>query len=799
MKIILLALRSLTRTRLYSIINVLGLSLCLICVVIISRYLYGELTVDHFNRNLNRIYITSIERSNLPNMLNFSGISNPNNEKTFRDMSEHPGVERHTQFIYFDDMEVKSGEKVFNTHTLVVDTNFLHILDYPVIMGQANITRPEEAFITEEFARKLFGKENPVGKSLLYNSLEKNVTIVGVIGKPAKKSSISFDILISSELSSSWSRMSQSLLLLYPDVDYKSINADYAGFIQMKAWGCDIKYQLHPYKDLYFEQEIKDYVPFLHGKRSNVLVLSMVGVLILLIGVINFINIYTVVVMRRGREFGMKKVFGAEGFWMFFQLFIENFALILFALVVALGIAEVLNPFVKNVLGFDQLPYRSFDMVLSLVILFGLPLVTTIFPFLRYNYSAPVSSLKNVTVGGGAHLSRRIFLMIQYVVTYAMIILSLFFVCQLHFMLRTDLGYRVQDVIKVPFLRHMSTHDYKGEKAWEEEKRILDETRQKLDASPLILSWVTDESPNMNNNRSYDFRLEGGELKPMTLVSADETWLKLFEIELLEGRLFDNNVDDFYSYNLIVSESALKQFGITDWQTQGLQPYQRIWRSMGRDEEMKTNPTYKIVGVIKDFYTSHLSEAQHPIAIYFSAGNMYNPVVASFVPERRKEVIAFMQQLHNETVGGEFTYTFLEDEVAAVYKEDKKVALIYSLFTVIAIVISSLGLFSMSLFDVQQQRKAIAIRKVNGATTREVARMLLKKYMILLGIAFLVALPISWLAIHKYLEGFAHKAPVSWWIFAVALVITCGVSLLTLVWQVRKAAETNPAEAIKTE
>ncbi|MDL2255833.1 ABC transporter permease [Parabacteroides sp. OttesenSCG-928-K15] len=798
MKIILLALRSLTRTRLYSVINILGLSLCLICVVVISRYVYGELTVDRFNQNLERVYITHQEDSNNPGKSRFCGIQNLNNEKNFKDMSEHPGVERHTLFYTFDDMEVKSGDKALNSRTVVADTNFLPILDYPVIMGQATMNRPEDALITEEYAHKMFGKENPIGKSMEYTSLGKSVTIVGVIGKTAKKSAIRFDMLVSSAISSHWSKMGQSLLLLYPGVDYKDINAQY-DFMFMESWKYSIKLQLYPYKDLYFEQSILDYVPFEHGKRTNVVTLSLVGFLILLIGVVNFINIYTVVVMRRGREFGMKKVFGAEGFWVFFQLFIENFAMILFALLIAMGVAEILNPFVKNVLGFDQLPYRSFDLILSIVILIGLPLVTTIFPFLRYNYSAPVSSLKDVTAGGGTHLSRRIFLMIQYVATYGMIILSLFFVCQLYFMLQADPGYRVQDVIKVPFLREMTSYASRGEDVRKEERRLYDEIRQKLDGSPLILNWANADSPNMRKNRSYDFRLEGGEFKPMALLDANENWLKLFEVELLEGRLFNDEEDNFYGYNLIVGESALKQFGITDWQTQGLQPYRRIWWSSNHAEEMKTNPAYKIIGVIKDMSTSHLSEAQHPVAIYYSEGGPYDPVVASFAPGRRKEVIAFMQQLHAETVGGEFTYSFLEDEVAAVYKEDKKIALIYSLFTLIAIIISSLGLFSMSLFDVQQQRKSIAIRKVNGATTREIIRMLLKRYIVLLAVSFVVALPVSWLIIQNYLKDFAYKAPVSWWIFAVALLITCGVSLLTLIWQVRKAAETNPAVAIKTE
>ena len=174
-------------------------------------------------------------------------------------------------------------------------------------------------------------------------------------------------------------------------------------------------------------------------------------------------------------------------------------------------------------------------------------------------------------------------------------------------------------------------------------------------------------------------------------------------------------------------------------------------------------------------------------------------MTAHIVPGKRQEAILFLQKLHEETVGGEFFYSFAEDEIKAIYKEDKKVTSIYTTFALIAILISSLGLFGLSLFDVQQRYREIAIRKVNGATTAIIMQMLLRKYYKLLAIAFLIATPVSWLAIHKYLENFAHKASISWWLFAVAIVITGSISLLTLIWQTRRAARMNPAIAIKNE
>ena len=196
---------------------------------------------------------------------------------------------------------------------------------------------------------------------------------------------------------------------------------------------------------------------------------------------------------------------------------------------------------------------------------------------------------------------------------------------------------------------------------------------------------------------------------------------------------------------------------------------------------MKTNPPCRIVGVVRDFQVTHLSQPLEPVAFYFSKAGIYNPVVASFAPDRRQEVIELMKNLHDELIGGEFTYSFIEDKIAAMYNEDKKVAMIGAVFTGVAIVISMLGLVGVSLFDIRRRRKEIAIRKINGAQIIDIVRLLLKKYFALLALAFAASIPVALFAIHKYLENFANKASIAWWLFAVALVVTlAGFSLPAL-------------------
>jgi hypothetical protein len=308
--------------------------------------------------------------------------------------------------------------------------------------------------------------------------------------------------------------------------------------------------------------------------------------------------------------------------------------------------------------------------------------------------------------------------------------------------------------------------------AYEKSKARAGELKQKMDASPLFEHWSFVNFPVNSKliSTKHKFAVAGKEME-CSLLGADETWFKLFEIELLNGRVWDNNVDNYFSYNAVVTENTLKQFGIADYRETLMQPYRRVWWASNRGDEMKTNPPYRIVGVVKDFYIEHLSQQSEPAVFYFTDVSLSAPVMASFAPERRQEVIEFMKNLHDELVGGEFTYSFIEDEIAAMYKDDKKVAMICTVFTGIAILISMIGLFGISLFDIRQRRKEIAIQKINGAQIIDIVRLLVKKYFVLLGLAFAASIP-------------------------AALGVTVAISLSTLLYQTYRAGNENPANAL---
>lgn len=800
MKIIQLALRSLTRFRLYSVINIIGLALSLACVITLSRYIYQETTVDHFHKHLDRLYFTTIQYQNTP-MIRFSGSTNMNNEPDYKEPLDDIAVEQSTTFIPMHKQEVYYKNRKITADLLAVDTCFLQLLDFPVITGNKKtlLLKPESAAITQEMAQKLFGKENPIGKTITL-TFGNPVTIEGIIGLPTDKSTLHFDILISKSMQRKWSKMPQSIALLYPGSDFKQANKRLGFYMYMKAWNQYQRYQFFPMNKIYFDHTIHDFDLFNKGNKTNVQILWIVTLLILTIGFINFTNIYTVLIQKRAREFGMKKVFGAKLLHLFGQIYIENLYIVTCAFFIGWVFIELTQSSLEKQWGISQSNDWRINLLLVFVLLILMPALTASYPFFKYGYSTPVRSLQSVNRKGKSIASRSILLVIQYGISISLIIISLFFIKQLTFMLNYDNGYRTDNIIKVPFLSNNYALDDTYEQAnakREKQKQLEYIIATKMNESTLFTEWTYGRSPYEYGAPNIQFEFQGK--KELVIYNCiNQKYMDLYGFQVIEGRGWNDSIDHFGTYNLLINEAAKKLFGITDFTTAKLQPENRLWWSSNMPD-MDKNPAYNIVGVLKDFQTGHLSQATLPLVFAYDIGYRYEHLTAHIVQGKHQEAIRFLQKLHEETVGGEFIYSFVEDEIEAIYQEDKKVTNIYTTFAFIAILISSLGLFGLSLFDIQQRYREIAIRKVNGATTNIIMQMLLRKYYRLLAIAFIIATPIAWLGIHKYLENFAHKASISWWLFAIALLVTGSISLLTLIWQIRRAARMNPAIAIKSE
>jgi ABC-type antimicrobial peptide transport system permease subunit len=278
--------------------------------------------------------------------------------------------------------------------------------------------------------------------------------------------------------------------------------------------------------------------------------------------------------------------------------------------------------------------------------------------------------------------------------------------------------------------------------------------------------------------------------------------MALFDLEIIEGRGW-NESDHFTNYNLIINEAAKKQMGITDIHTDMIQTKNRLWWHSSVD--CSGNPPFHIVGVIKDFRRGHLSKSVQPMIYTYSpsSGEYYNPgryFLVRYQPGKQQEVLKLLANLRNEVSGeGELQYSFLEDDIAKRYENDRRIVRIYLTFAALAIAVSCLGLFGLSLFEIRLRYREIALRKVHGAKMSDIVRLLLKRYLMLLGVSALIAFPLAIFFIQKYMESYAYRTPLSGWIFLLALLIVAFISGSVLFWQIRKAANINPATVMKSE
>ena len=817
MKTLIYAVRIIMRMKAYSIICVLGLVISLAGTTTLVRYIHQELTVDHHLKDLDHLHLLTNHVITGKNSPQLTCNRNWNREKHFVDPLNHPAVDKYTRITALPKGEIGKGKQHFAVSAIAVDTTFFQLMPCQAILGLTDQVPPTGIILSEELSQRVFGKEDPLGKELTFGG--KQVTVTGVMKVPSSKVSFAFDIIVSEKLQREWAGTGSAALFdlvrLHRPEDLETINAAQP-ILKLRSWGNnETQFQLIPLKENYFDKRLTLYQAdhmFPKGDRDGIYILIFVAILLFSIGVLNYLNLYMVIMQKRGIEFGVKKVFGASRWAFFKQLYTENFLLSAITLLFVGMIIEITDKLMVNLSGIPIHKNVTFDTAIYLGILFVFPLVTMLYPYFRHVYSRPVSSIKGIKQGGGSPLTRSLFLTVQYVITFCLIVVSIYFAKQLDAMLNADLGFNTKNIIRcmlIPAKNHDNViHDMAAwERERERDKRNAAHINHTLNSCPDIVAWsMGDELWHSTNAyirpiaKKADTENEFIEGDCPSLSASD---IALFDLEIIEGRGWDDSIDQFTNYNLIINESAKKQMGITDIHSDMIQTKDRLWWSM--DVDCSGNPPFRIVGVIKNFRSSHLSKAVHPSFYSYSpsSGEYFHPgryFLVRYQPGKQQEVLKLLANLRNEVSGeGELQYSFLEDEIAKRYENDRRIVRIYLTFAALAIAVSCLGLFGLSLFEIRLRHREIALRKVHGAKVSDIVRLLLKRYLIMLGISALIAFPIAIFFIQKYMEDFAYRTPLAGWMFVLALLIVALISGGALFWQTHKAANINPAIVMKSE
>ncbi|MEG1563947.1 MAG: FtsX-like permease family protein [Bacteroides sp.] len=792
MKLIQLSIRTLYRFKIYTAINIFGLALSLACVIVIFHYVMQENSVDSYSPAKDRIGLLVQEYKD-----------NVNKTAVIGGAFDDAGIEAMSSFMWLNKDYIAIDKEHMDVETIVADSLFIKATDLPMKYGKAEswYSHPQTTFITEDLSLKLFGTINPIGKVIQYSTGDP-LTVTGVISMEGGKRSLHFDMLVPESLQEFWDfQFPMNIALIRPEVTFNDINKRHATFLPSSTGGgaVDSRYQLLPMREVYFHPAIDIWQNMLQkGNLTHMYLLILVAVLILIVGVFNFMNLYTVVLLKRSKEFGLKKIFGSNSKQMFSQLYAENFCLTLISLFIAWFLVEISAKPLNQYLEVTQQSAFMFDAGISIVFLCLLPLITSIYPYIKYGYNTPIRSLQEIYTGEKSTMIRNSYLSIQYIVTFTLIVVSLFFVKQLYEMTHQDLGYHTESIIKANFERYerkQATTEDEYLKQKDLRKSSEERIRTAMNASPLFAAWNYSLSPYeyFTETPAHFRKLNDANYQSLYCIPITDNEMMFHGFHLIEGRLWDADVDHEGDAKLILNRKAMQLYELKEIADNQLEPQQPLW-------PRKDLSPYQIVGVVEDFYCGHLSKPILPMA--FTYGKTYLPQIplqASIIPGHEVEAIAFLEKLHHETADGAFNYVLAKNEVENLYKSDKQAAIVYSFFAFIAILISSVGLFGLSLFDIRQRYREIALRKVNGATIKEILPLLLKKYAIILAISFCVAIPISFWGITTYLEDFAYKASISWWIFGIAATIVSLISILTLCYQVKKAVEVSPIVIMKNK
>lgn len=819
------ALRFLSRQKAFTLINILGLTLSLACGMVLSRYLYREVTAESHAIDPETVLVAYQESSSYGRGMH----SDVQELKEYYSLDFGKKLDEfmveYSDFILYPEASLNLNGKNFFVNAMVVDSLFLHFFDYQIEGDRNAMTRPDGCWVSRRIIPKLgLDEQHAIGTAISMN--EHNFVISGIFDEPSGKSIYTPDVMLSKMAAKFWERMGSSFIRVPKGADVEAFNAYMSPLQEDKREGKSMiftgdimNHQFIRWSTFYLDQTSnvgwKENGMEHHGNPTVDWILAAVMLLILVIGMMNFTNLYMVYWQRRQREQGVRRVFGQNAKSLFLEMWTELFISTVVAVGIAWLLVDLLTPWTNEMLN-DEVSASPFDLVLTLGFLVLLPLISLCYPFFRQLKNSTLVSLQQ-RVGSVQNLrSRTVLLACQYLITFILVVMAIWMQNHLNFLLNSPIGVTVDNILLAKPLH------IKAGYVMNEEGTILDyvsnakevaETAKvylaKLKESALVeKAAVISELPLMQNNvdKFYNDKDEEAQL---TMFHVSPTWFDVFGVELQEG-MFMDDVDQpkMAPSAWIVNETALRQLGYETKESGMLRSDKGT--GLGYDSEKRETVFYgrdkmPIAAVIKDHYTGHRTLGVVPCVYWLdSAAERYyydsNQFAIKVQPGHEKEVIELLEKISQEICPDqELEYHWFREDVEKLYEEDRVMTEVYTLFSGIAIVICCLGLLGLSLFDIRQRYREIAIRKANGAHRRDLYLLLGKKYLwVLLG-TFVLSIPVSYLLIQRYTEEFIECAPITPWIYLEALALVVLITVLTLIYQMEKAARVNVSKVIKSE
>lgn len=786
------AYRSLMRNKAHTFLNMIGLTLGMTCCLMVFLIIRYELSFDTFHTKADRIYrITTTLAGDGNRQIGFAPYPLGEAVKDF------PEVEKSTTVNFFNDGIIKLDHKVYKEPGMgFVSPTFFELFDYEWIAGnpQQSLTDPYSVVLTESVARRLLGGtdiRDQLGK--IINIENGDYKLTGILKDFPANTDFPFRIVLSSstanaiggDLLTDWVSVSWSVhhyILLKEGADASQTEAKFPALIKKHMTPEEVSmraYKLQPLKELHFDASLGNYNQRT-TTETTIYSLSAVGLFLLLIACINFINLATAQSTRRSKEVGVRKILGAGKYLLIRRYMGETLLLTVVSLILTVALGYLIFPSIMKILDLRMAENWITDPLVPLFLLSITVIVTFLagfYPALVLSGFQPMQALANYTGTtkwlGGLSL-RRGLIVVQFVISLVLIIGTLVVVRQLNFFQSQPLGFSREAIVMVqmPDVPHHQKKAFQGQ------------LQQIAGIKEVSLAGNSPSSIG-NWKGAFNFPGSGVPFIPVVMRPADQNYIGTFGLSIIAGR--DLLASDSLLQQVVVNETILGLMKISD-------PQAAIGQTITVFDDNS-----QIVGVVKDFHALSLREGLTPVLI-FNDPKGARMAAIKMVSTDFKTTLSQIESIYNRQFPESiYEYQFMDQTIASFYEAEKKLSRLVSIFSGIAIFISCLGLFGLISFIALQRKKEMGVRKVNGATALELVIMLNKDFMVWVLIAFVMACPIAWFFTHKWLENFAYKTDLSWWIFALAGMMAIVIALLTVSWQSWKAATRNPVEALRYE
>jgi len=784
-----LAFKRMTTHKLFTFINIFGLAIGFAGSLLISVFIWNELNYESMHKKRDNIYRIAIQFGQQDQSMILPGAMPALGPAAKAEIAQ---VEDYVRITPRRDATIRVGDFEFKENGLVfADPSIFDIFTIKTSQADAEpLSDPLNVLLSASTAQKYFNRQDVIGKVIQYG--EHPLKVSGVFEDIIGNSQIKPKLIASRGIlqmdnpnASEWGSFGQdfTFLLLNTKTSAEKLEQELTALLIRKT-GQQLANMIRIIPEHFpgihlNSKAIGDIIP--HGNKSYVYLFSTIAFFVLLVASLNFINLSTAKATSRAREVGVNKVLGARRSQLIAQFLIESMGIAFFAFIIAILVFQFFYPilvdFLNISIGIQYIKTIEFYAIIGISFI-AIGLISGIFPALYLTHLTPVLAVQNnINPNAKKPVFRKILVVCQFVISIILIFGTTVIFRQLLFMQNFDIGMDKENIVLLNYMP---------------EGNETDQTYEILKSSLLESAYISNVTgvytlPGLMNIEKKTVRIKGApeeEAKPMRFNGVDYSFINTFNIELLAGRNFSQNYSTDKSQAVILNEAAVKELGEKN--------------IIGK--QITNGDTYAtVIGIVKDFHIESLHNDITPVVLYINP-QRYNTIAVKISHNNETAALAFIESTWNRVNPEQkFEYTFMQDMYSHLYSAEEKVSQLFTIFSMLALCIASLGLFGLVAFSAEQKRKEIGIRKAIGATVRDVIALLSQDYIKMVLLAFIISMPISYFLMTKWLQNFTYRISIHVWMFILAGGIAFTIALSTMSWQAIQAARANPVKALRYE